>query len=121
MTSGVAMDSTARTYVKGFDGMARTGQLGRLRPDLAHRMAAHVAKDAPETAAAMTHMFDDARWDMLVSVAAEDARIANLSRQDSERNALSRRSGMTRAEIDRVMAGGCDREIVEARAALYRM
>lgn len=121
MTSGVTMDPTARTYVRGFDGMTRMGQLGRLRPDLAHRMAMHVAKDAPETAATMTRMFDDARWDMLVSVAAEDARVANLSRQDSERNALAARSGMTRAEIDRVMAGGYDREIVEARAALYRM
>lgn len=115
------LDQTARTYVRGFDGLSRMGQLGRLSPDLAVRMAKHVAKDAPDTAMEMTRRFDDARWDLLMDVSSDIVRVADLRRRDVERDRLARRAGMTRAEIDRVAAGGHDRAIVEARAALYRI
>lgn len=114
------VDHRAQVYVDGFKGLMQMGQLGRLPVEEADTMISAVSETAPETAKLMRREFETARFGEVFAFAAAEGARAVRGRQDRDDEATARRCGMTVAELDRVRAGGHDREVVEARAAMYR-
>ena len=115
------LEKEAQAYVEGFDAWTRLGRLGQVPFDRARRMARVVSQVSRPVADEMIRRHTDAAQDFLLAGAVETTMAHRQSENADRARALSQRTGMTVSELQRIRAGGHDREIVEARAALYRM